>query len=143
MNLKMAQRDRGIFPGRNVTDRVGQAWSLQGYLDMHTQLIEALQASEEELTDCDQICGKDQREIPQDIFVLCIVVRACSRLTGQYTLDRDQLSHLLSLVIADNSYLPFGYSAIQKECLFKLAELEHDIPMGIDPLDVVTTVLDL
>ncbi|MBV9228421.1 MAG: hypothetical protein JOZ18_03835 [Chloroflexi bacterium] len=139
----MVQRDRSLFRGMNATDRIGRPWSLQNYLDMHTQLIEALKISEEELKDCDEICGKNRREIPQDIFILCIVVRACCLLTGQYSLDPDQLSDLLALVIADNSYLPFGYSIIQKECLFKLAELEHDIPMGTDPLDAVSSILNL
>ena len=139
----MTQRDRSLFRGINANQRLGRPWSLQSYLDMHTQLIEALKISEEQLKGCEEICGKNLREIPQDTFILCIVVHACSLLTGQYSLDPNQLADLLALVIADNTYLPFGYSIIQKECLFKLAELEHDISMGTDPLDAVTAILDL
>jgi hypothetical protein len=112
-------------------------WSLELYLDMHTRLLDALTASEEELLGCEYLCGKLLREIAQDVFILCVVIRACARLTDHYALNKKQTAQLLALVIADNSYLPFGYNELQKECLYLLAGVEQEVLMGVDPLDVV------
>jgi hypothetical protein len=113
-------------------------WSLELYLDMHARLLDALTASEEELLGCEYLCGKLLREIAQDVFIMCVVMRACARLTDHYTLNKKQMTQLLALVITDNSYLPFGYNVLQKESLYLLAGAEQEVLMGVDPLEVAS-----
>lgn len=115
-------------------------WSLERYLDMHDRLIEALVASEKDLLRCEYLCGHHLRDMAQDVFIMCVAIRACVRLTGQYTLRKDLLRRLMALLRADNSYMPFGYTAVQKECIFLLAHLDQNVFMGMDPLEVATAM---
>jgi hypothetical protein len=115
-------------------------WSLEWYLDMHDHLIQALAASEQELLRCEYLCGHHLRDMAQDVFIMCVAIRACVRLTGQYTLRKDLLTRLLALMRADNSYMPFGYTAVQKECIYLLAHIDQNVLMGIDPLDIATAM---